>query len=48
MNFIILVMNINGTILTMISVLKNQILFSIFFQFYFDIFSMFFFYIFFD
>ena len=43
MNFIILVMNINGTILTIISVLKNQILFSIFFQYYFDIFSMVFF-----
>ena len=35
-------MNINGTILTMISVFKTQILFSIFFRYYFDIFSMFF------
>ena len=51
MNFIILVININGTTLTMISVLKNQILFSIFFRYYFYIFSMFidvFFDIFFD
>ena len=37
-NFIILVINMNGTILTMISVLKNQELFSICFRYYFDIF----------
>ena len=39
MNFIIFIMNIYGT---MTSMLKNQILFSIFFRYYFNIFSMFF------
>ena len=42
-NFIILVMNIYETIWTMISVLKNQILFSIFFYVFQCFFHIFFF-----